>query len=59
MPAYFLIALKEVSLMTCSILQASSAAVFSSTPRLTKKRVSMVCFDGRTKAAYEAALANA
>lgn len=34
---------KVSSLMSCSILQASSTAVFLSTPRRTRKSVSVVC----------------
>ena len=43
-PACFLRALNEVSLITCSILQASSVAVASSTPRVIRNCASKVCF---------------
>jgi len=40
---YFLIAAKDLSLIMCSILQASSAAVCSSTPSKVKARLKIVC----------------
>ena len=43
-PACFLRALNEVSLITCSILQASSVAVASSTPRVIRNCANKVCF---------------